>query len=81
MKVVLSERAVRSLRGATPLVRKAFYKQLSFLEQNANHPSLQAKKYNVSGDLWQARVNRSWRFYFVIQNDRYVVVDVIAHPK
>ena len=28
------------------------------------YPSLHAKKYDESGDLWQARVIRDWRFYF-----------------
>jgi PPK2 family polyphosphate:nucleotide phosphotransferase len=62
-------------------VRKAFHKQLSFLEQNLRHPSLQAKKYDEASDLWQARVNRNWRFYFLIQNDVYLITDIISHPK
>jgi hypothetical protein len=32
-------------------------------------------------DLWQARVNRAWRFYFLIQGSTYVVVAIIPHPK
>jgi hypothetical protein len=44
------------------------------------HPSLHAK-YNESRDLRQARVNRDWRFYFVIAGDTYVITDIIPHPK
>ncbi len=43
--------------------------------------TLRAKKYDESADLWQARVNRDWRFYFTIAGDTYRIEDVIAHPK
>jgi len=26
-------------------------------------------------------VNRSWRFYFLIRDDTYVITNVIPHPK
>jgi len=57
MQIVLSDRAVESLRVAPPTVRRAFEKQLRFLSDNLLHPSLRAKKYDASADLWQARVN------------------------
>ncbi len=49
--------------------------------ENLHHPSLRANQYDEPGDVWQARVNRSWRFYFVIQDDTYVIVSIIPHPK
>jgi mRNA-degrading endonuclease RelE of RelBE toxin-antitoxin system len=81
MQIVLSDRAVESLRDAPPNVRRAFEKQLRFLASNLQHPSLHAKKYDESADLWQARVNRDWRFYFTIAGDTYLIEDVISHPK
>ena len=42
---------------------------------------LRAKKYDESLGLWQARVNKDWRFYFLIQHDGYLVVNIIPHPK
>ena len=42
---------------------------------------LRAKKYDESRGIWQARVNKDWRFYFVIQDDIYYLVDIIRHPK
>jgi len=81
MRVEISARALTSLRDAPTAVRKAFHKQLAFLEDNLKHPSLHAKKYDEAADLWQARVNRSWRFYFLIREDAYFIVDVIPHPK
>ncbi len=81
MRVVLADRAVDSLEGAPPGVRRAFEKQLRFLLSNLLHPSLHAKKYDESQDLWQARVNRDWRLYFTIVGDTYRIEDVIPHPK
>ena len=62
-------------------LRKAFYKQAGFLRENLNHPSLHAKKYDESRDLWQARVTRDWRFYFRIEGDCYIITNIIPHPK
>ena len=74
-------RVVDQLKDAPPNVTKAFLKQIRFLAVDLHHPSLRAKKYDESRDLWQARVNDDWRFYFVIQNDTCIVLDVIPHPK
>jgi plasmid maintenance system killer protein len=78
MKAHYSEEILETLPAN---VRKAFFKQLKFLEQNLRHPSLRAKKYDEANDLWQARVNKDWRFYFVIKDDTYYIVDVVPHPK
>jgi hypothetical protein len=45
------------------------------------HPSLRAKKYSEAEGRWQARVTGSWRFYFRIIGDTYVLTDIIPHPK
>jgi hypothetical protein len=81
MKIRYSLRAAKAYSTAPPHVQKAFLKQVGFLVQNLNHPSLRAKKYDESKDRWQARINRDWRFYFNIENDTYVVLDIIPHPK
>jgi mRNA-degrading endonuclease RelE of RelBE toxin-antitoxin system len=81
MKVVLSEQVVESLKDAPLGVQRAFAKQLRFLVHNLLHPSLHAKKYDESKDLWQARVNRDWRFYFTIADNTYRIEKVIPHPK
>jgi len=81
MKRHVTPTAVRSYLAAPPAVQKAFDKQVNLLVQNLRHPSLQAKKYNEAADIWQARVNRNWRFYFSIVGDTYVIRDIIPHPK
>ena len=81
MTIVLSDRAADAIADAPPAVRRAFYKQLRFLAGNLNHPSLHAKKYDEAKDIWQGRVNRNWRFYFVIEDDTVLITDVTPHPK
>ena len=61
-------------------IRKAFYKQLAFLERDL-HIVACAKKYDEERDIWQARVTKGWRFYFKIVDDAYVISDVVPHPK
>ena len=81
MRLQYTQHALDALVDAPASVRKAFYKQAAFLAGNLNHRSLHAKKYDEAGDTWQARVNRSWRFYFKIVADTYIITDVIPHPK
>lgn len=81
MKVRLTERADKDYAALGPALRKAFGKQLGFLLTQLTHPSLRAKKYDEAKDIRQARVNRSWRFYFVIRGDEYVILSIIPHPK
>jgi mRNA interferase RelE/StbE len=81
MIAALSQRALIAIADAPIAVRKAFHKQLSYLERDLRHPSLHAKKYDEAHDLWQARVNRDWRFYFTIEGDTYRILDITPHPK
>jgi mRNA-degrading endonuclease RelE of RelBE toxin-antitoxin system len=81
MRVRFTERADKDYAQLPLRVRKAFAKQLDLLLANFRHPSLRAKKFDQSEDLWQARVDRRWRFYFKIQDDEYAIVSIIPHPK
>jgi mRNA interferase RelE/StbE len=81
MELVRSVRFERSYAKASQQIQRAFDKQSLLLLENLHHPSLRAKKYDESQNLWQARVNKSWRFYFLIQDDMYYLVDIIPHPK
>ena len=81
MRIRFADSAIDAAKNISPNVRKAFEKQLRFLVANLNHPSLHAKKYSQTENKWQARVNRDWRFYFRIEGDTFVILDVIPHPK
>jgi mRNA-degrading endonuclease RelE of RelBE toxin-antitoxin system len=71
----------KDLFSAPDRVRKDFEKQLRFLLRDIRHPSLRTKKYDETRGIWQARVNDSWRFYFCIEGDVYVLLSIIVHPK
>jgi plasmid maintenance system killer protein len=76
-----TRRSEKDYRAAPIAIQKAFDKQIRLLAENLNHPSLHAKKYDEATDLWQARVNRDWRFFFLIQDDTYIIVTIVPHPK
>ena len=81
MRPHFSERFIRSYTSAPAAIQRAFDRKLELLLQNLRHPSLRAKKYAEPSDLWQARVNQGWRFYFRIQSDTYELIDITTHPK
>ncbi len=61
--------------------RERFYKQTDFLLVNLHYPSLRAKKYDETKNIWQARVDKNIRFYFLIKNDVYILLDIKKHAK
>ena len=81
MKWQHSDRSKIDYDSLQQKIRKAFDKQVRFLADNLQHPSLHAKKYDESRDRWQARVNRNWRSYFNIVGDTYIIRDIVPHPK
>jgi len=76
-----TRRALELLDESPAAVRRAFFKQIKLLTDDLRHPSLRAKKYDAATGVWQGRVNRDWRFYFLIKGDTYLILDVIPHPK
>ncbi|MGC9602683.1 MAG: hypothetical protein ABSE76_03015 [Minisyncoccia bacterium] len=60
-------------------IRSAFAKQMQFLLNDIRHPSLRAKKYDEARGIWQARVTNNVRFYFLIKDDCYTLLDIEKH--
>lgn len=81
MRIHFLESFQNGLRGLPPEVKKKFFKQLSFLVKDIRYPSLRAKKREELGDIWQARVDDNYRFYFQIRGDTYFIVDILKHSK
>lgn len=71
----------RNFKRFTDLVQKKFTKQLNILLRDINHPSLRAKKYDERRGVWQARIDRSHRFYFLIKKGVYILLDITRHKK
>ena len=81
MRPHFSERFTTSYSAAPAEIQRAFDRKLALLLANLRHPSLHAKKYDEARDVWQARANQGWRFYFRIRGNVYELIDIAAHPK
>jgi mRNA-degrading endonuclease RelE of RelBE toxin-antitoxin system len=81
MRFEYSPHFLRSYLKAPLRIQRAFDKQSALLLQDIRHPSLRAKKYGGSENLWQARVTGSWRFYFTIEGDTCRLHEIKTHPK
>ncbi|MDP3697545.1 MAG: hypothetical protein Q8R55_06050 [Candidatus Taylorbacteria bacterium] len=81
MKIFYTFKFKRSFVNFQKHTKGKFYKQIGYLLKNLRHPSLKAKKYSEKQNIWQARVDKSTRFYFLIEDDRYILLDIKKHPK
>lgn len=82
MEIQRTERFLKSYAGASLAIQLATDKQLKLLINDLRHPSLRAKKYRGTSEIWQARINRGgWRLYFKIDASCYVLLDMTKHPK
>ncbi len=79
MRICTTRHFDRAYAKTPPAIKRALLKQAAFLLDDIWYPSLRAKKYDA--ERWQARVSRDWRFYFRIEGDAYVLLDLISHPK
>jgi mRNA-degrading endonuclease RelE of RelBE toxin-antitoxin system len=79
MKLHPTEYFVRKYNQLSQQLQRKTDKALKLLLENLHHPSLRAKKYNEKRDIWQARVNRKYRFYFLIKKDTYVLLNIRPH--
>ena len=81
MEISLTKQADKQYRKLPTHIQKKVDKQFDYLIENFRHPSLNTKLYSGTENLWQARIDKSYRFYFYIVDPNYVVVALIQHPK
>ncbi len=79
MNIVRTPSFRRAFKTFPPSVQMLFEKQIAYLVRDIRHPSLHAKKYGGTTDVWQARVSRNVRFYFRIENDVYRLLNIRKH--
>lgn len=79
MKIIYHPDFQKAIKKFPNSIKNKFEKQALYLITNIRHPSLHAKKYNETSDIWQARVDKSVRFYFLIQKDVYTLIDIRHH--
>ena len=81
MKLSFTEKFIERYRSLPKEIQKKIDKQIDHLSQNLRYPSLRSKKYDEKRGVWQARVNRYYRFYFLIKDDTYILLEIKPHPK
>ena len=81
MKVSYTPHFRRNFQKFSKGIQTKFVKQIDYLLDNIQHPSLDVKKYDKSRQIWQARVDKNVRFYFSIEKDIYTLLDIKTHPK
>ena len=81
MKTVFLRKFIENYPKFSKTVQDKFQKQLNYLLVNTKHPSLNSKKYDKKNNIWQARVDRSVRFYFYIKENIVFIIDIKNHPK
>jgi mRNA-degrading endonuclease RelE of RelBE toxin-antitoxin system len=81
MKVFYSPHFKRDYKPLPREIKRKFKKQIKYLLENFWHPSLRCKKYDAKRGIWQARVNRYYRFYFLIKGDTYILLEIKPNPK
>jgi mRNA-degrading endonuclease RelE of RelBE toxin-antitoxin system len=80
-KLRFTARAEDDYTHLSPKIKAQADKQLDLLLKNLRYPSLRAKKYDESRDIWQARISRDYRAYFLIEGDTCVILAIKKHPK
>lgn len=62
-------------------IRKKVDRQVNFLADNLRHPGLRAKHIKGQTDIWEARIDRFYRFSFKIEGDIIYLRRVGPHDK
>jgi len=81
MKLLFTRRAHNDYDALPPNIQKLADKQLAFLVKDLRYPSLKAKKYDEERGIWQGRITRDYRVYFLIEGDTYGLLTMTKHPK
>jgi hypothetical protein len=81
MRAFYTKRFLEHYAKAPLTIQRATDRRIALLVQNLRHPSLRAKKYDEAQNIWQARVDGGWRFYFIIEGNLYRLLSLLPHPK
>ena len=81
MKIAVTASFRQNYDNLPTKIRKKADRQVNFLAENLRHPSLHAKKIQGHSDIWEARVDRFYRFTFKIIADIIYLRRVGTHDK
>jgi mRNA-degrading endonuclease RelE of RelBE toxin-antitoxin system len=81
MRIRLTAGAIKQYQALPKSLQKKADKQFAFLLEDLRHPSLNIKKYQGFDNLWQGRIDKSYRFYFHVIEPHFIIISIINHPK
>ncbi len=76
-----TERFKRSYKKLDPQKQKLVQKALGQMAVELRHPSLQVKRIQGTGGIWEARASISLRLTFEIQRDTIILRNVGEHDE
>lgn len=79
MEIRLTRSFQKDYRNLPAKLQQLIDKKLIFLLENQRHPSLEIKKMVGFEYIWEARINRSYRFTFQIEGNTYLLRRVGQH--
>lgn len=79
MKIKLSKIFKKKYKKLPDDIKEATRKQLRRLIENPRHPSLNMKKMQDPRNIWEARINFSYRFTFQIDNKVFILRNIGTH--
>ncbi len=76
-----TERFKRAYKKLDPQKRRAVQKALGLMATDIRHPSLQVKKMQGAGGIWEARASISLRLTFEMHSDAVLLRNVGEHDE
>jgi len=80
MTCALSKNADRQLQKLPKEIQRKFIKQLNFLTQNPQHPSLRARKKSGT-NIYEARIDHHYRFTYLFELNEATIITVGPHDE
>jgi len=77
MNISTTKKFDKKFKKLSSKTQKAFQKQIGFLLSGNNHPSLNLKKMQGQINIWECRINKSYRFTFQI-NQKMIILRTIG---
>ncbi len=81
MKIARTERFKKAWSLLVEEDKKSARKAIEKLAADIDYPSLRVKKIKGTGRIWEARVSRSIRMTFEIENDTIVLRNIGHHDQ
>jgi len=78
LKLTLTERFRKSALELEPEIREKLKKQVGLLAADPRHPSLRVKKIKGTGSVFEARVDRDFRFTFEYGGRHEIILRVVG---